>query len=67
LLLTDALALSEACHALPVPGVEFIMGNDIAGGNMQPVLEVLNQPELHPTPVSQLLPDVFPASVLTRA
>lgn len=54
--------------ALPVPGIDLIMGNDIAGGKVYPVLEVLKRPE---TPV--LLdevgdaPEVYPACVLTRA
>ena len=53
---------------LPVPGIVFIMGNDVAGGKVRPVLEVLNQPE-YPTMLerSNLDPIVFPACVLTRA
>lgn len=55
--------------ALPVPGVEFILGNDLAGGRMLPVLEVLDKPAL--TSVTEELtlryPDVFPACVFTRA
>ena len=54
--------------ALPVPGVVFIMGNDVAGGKVRPVLEVLCQPENSTTPeMSQSAPSVFPACVLTRA
>lgn len=54
---------------LPVPGVEFILGNDLAGGRVLPVLEVLDKPVI--TSVSdeltQMFPEVFPACVLTRA
>lgn len=55
--------------AFPVPGVEFILGNDLAGGRMLPVLEVLDTPV--PNSVTEELtpgyPDVFPACVVTRA
>lgn len=55
--------------ALPVPGIEFILGNDLAGGRVLPVLEVLDKPVL--TSVTEELtlryPDVFPACVFTRA
>lgn len=54
---------------LPVPGIEFILGNDLAGGRVLPVLEVLDKPVI--TSVSdeltQKFPEVFPACVLTRA
>ena len=33
------------CHDLPVKGVQFIRGNDIAGGRVLPILEVLECPE----------------------
>ena len=53
--------------ALPVPGVAIIMGNNIAGGKVRPVLEVLKQPETSAThKVPQISPAVFPACVLTR-
>uniref|UniRef100_A0A8C2CKI8 G-protein coupled receptors family 1 profile domain-containing protein n=1 Tax=Cyprinus carpio TaxID=7962 RepID=A0A8C2CKI8_CYPCA len=55
--------------ALPVPGVEFILGNDLAGGRMLAVLEVLDTPV--PNSLTEELtlgyPDVFPASAVTRA
>lgn len=55
--------------ALPVPGVDVILGNDLAGGNVIPVLEVLDRPVI--TSVSeqftQEYPEAFPACVLTRA
>ena len=54
--------------ALPVPGIVFIMGNDVAGGKVRPVLEVLNQPEYSTTPeMPPSDPIVFLACVLTRA
>uniref|UniRef100_A0A3B1J0P6 Gypsy retrotransposon integrase-like protein 1 n=1 Tax=Astyanax mexicanus TaxID=7994 RepID=A0A3B1J0P6_ASTMX len=56
------------CPSLPVEGVTFIMGNDIAGGKVLPVLEVVD------SPIQSVLPDVtksnssiFPACVVTRA
>ena len=53
----------------PVDGVDFIMGNDIAGGRVYPVLEVVNTPV--PENVCEELvknhPDVFPVCAVTRA
>ena len=53
----------------PVDGVDFIMGNDIAGGRVYPVLEVVNTPV--PVSVCEELvkshPDVFPVCAVTRA
>lgn len=53
--------------ALPIKGVDFILGNDLAGGKVMPVPEVLDSPglnsETHPSASS----DVFPACVVTRA
>lgn len=54
--------------ALPVQGAALILGNDLAGGRVFPVLEVLDKPSL---PVlddlAKKFPGVFPACVLTRA
>ena len=33
------------CPNLPIKGVNFIMGNDIAGGRVLPILEVSDCPE----------------------
>ena len=49
-------------------GVALLLGNDIAGGRVTPVLEVLD----NPTPavegdLSGIFPDVFSACVVTRA
>ncbi|XP_043094185.1 uncharacterized protein LOC122344704 [Puntigrus tetrazona] len=54
---------------LPVPGIEFILGNDLAGGRVLPVLEVLDNPVITPTSaeLTQRFPEVFPACVLTRS
>lgn len=56
------------CDNLPVKGVNFILGNDIAGGKVMPVLEVVDVPD------SSLMVDeindlskLFPACVCTRA
>uniref|UniRef100_A0AAV2LEV5 Uncharacterized protein n=1 Tax=Knipowitschia caucasica TaxID=637954 RepID=A0AAV2LEV5_KNICA len=53
----------------PIDGVEFIMGNDLAGGKVYPSPEVVTRPILS-SDVDELAekhPDVFSVSVLTRA
>ena len=54
---------------LPVEGVTLLLGNDIAGGNVSPVLEVVDstKPETANDKMIQAFPHVFPACVLTRA
>lgn len=53
----------------PVDGVDFIMGNDIAGGRVYPVLQVVNTPvpESVCDEVVKSHPDVFSVCALTRA
>ncbi|CAI5660699.1 unnamed protein product [Oreochromis niloticus] len=55
------------CPCFPIDGVDFIMGNDIAGGKVYPTPEVTKTPD--PSPLSDTLgrqyPDVFPVAVLT--
>ena len=46
----------------PVDGVDFIMGNHIAGGRGYPVLEIVNTP----VPVS-VCEEFFPVCAVTRA
>ena len=54
--------------SLPVRGVTFLLGNDIAGGKVMPVLEVLERPEiLQPDVLAQDFPEVFPVCAVTRA
>ncbi|XP_029975991.1 uncharacterized protein LOC115409133 [Salarias fasciatus] len=56
-------------HSLPVKGVSLIMGNDIAGGLVSPVIEVFappNKPMCLDT-LGEDFPSVFPACVFTRA
>lgn len=71
--LDSCLATGEykvgVCPSLPVEGVTFIMGNDIAGGKVIPVLEVLDSPKVCDLldEVSENHPTVFPACVVTRA
>jgi hypothetical protein len=54
---------------LPVKGVTLLLGNNIAGGNITPVLEVVDNPEIKTTDdkLVQAFPHVFLACVLTRA
>ena len=55
-------------HVLPIKGVDFILSNDLAGGKVMPVPEVLDAPDLssESDKTSQSL-SVFPACVVTRA
>ena len=54
--------------SLPVKGVTFILGNDIAGGQVVPVLEVLEHPDtLQSDVLEQEYPGVFPVCAVTRA
>ncbi len=54
---------------LPVNGVEFILGNDLAGGKVFPMLEVFDKPVLsdHTDELSEMYPETFPACVVTWA
>lgn len=56
------------CPSLPVKGVDLIMGNDIAGGKVMPVVQVIDVPcnDLQADVLAKKLPDVFSA-VVTRA
>lgn len=54
--------------SLPIKGVSFILGNDLAGGKVMPVLEVMDQPNVVSCDeLSVNYPDTFPVCVLTRA
>ncbi|KAK0131140.1 hypothetical protein N1851_034164 [Merluccius polli] len=47
--------------SLPMRGVTFVLGNDIAGGKVTPVLEVFDQPDVsQPDVLGRSYPDVFP-------
>ncbi|KAI2644500.1 hypothetical protein H4Q32_028512 [Labeo rohita] len=53
--------------SLPVKVVDFIMGNDIAGGKVMPVVQVTNAPciEMHSDALAETLPEVFSSSAIT--
>uniref|UniRef100_A0A3Q1F7N1 Gypsy retrotransposon integrase-like protein 1 n=1 Tax=Acanthochromis polyacanthus TaxID=80966 RepID=A0A3Q1F7N1_9TELE len=55
--------------SFPIDGVDFIMGNDIAGGKVYPVPEVVNVPiaDSEHDSLVQNHPNIFTVSVLTRA
>ncbi|KAL1266443.1 hypothetical protein QQF64_002118 [Cirrhinus molitorella] len=55
--------------SLPVNGITFILGNDLAGGNVVPALEVSDIPSacFPPNDVAYSHPDVFSACAVTRA
>ncbi|XP_058260273.1 uncharacterized protein LOC131362376 [Hemibagrus wyckioides] len=54
--------------SLPVKGVDFILGNDLAGGKVMPVLEVVDKPNLYcHSDLSDTHSNVFPACAVTRA
>ncbi len=57
------------CPSLPVKGVDFILGNDLAGGKVMPVIEVVDEPNVfcELDVLSETYPDVFPACAVTRA
>ena len=59
------------CPELPIKGISFLMGNDIAGGRVTPSLEVLDSIPLTGVPEgvteSPPIPNVYPACVITRA
>lgn len=50
-------------------GVNFILGNDIAGGRVMPLLEVCDKPDLSASTdeLSEKSPEVFPVCTITRA
>ncbi|XDV29315.1 hypothetical protein PO909_032452 [Leuciscus waleckii] len=58
---------------LPIPGVTFLLGNDLAGGNVwnrgDVPPEVVSVPLIQKSPdeCAQKFPEVFPASVVTRS
>ncbi|KAL1282575.1 hypothetical protein QQF64_001378 [Cirrhinus molitorella] len=53
----------------PVKGVTFILGNDLAGGKVTPVVEVVDKPDcfIAADDIAEKHPDVFVANVVTRA
>ncbi|XP_052447440.1 uncharacterized protein LOC127990179 [Carassius gibelio] len=54
------------CPSLLVKGVDFIMGNDIAGGKVMPVVQVTDVPcnDSQADVLAEKLPDVFSAVVM---
>lgn len=54
---------------LPIKGVDFILSNDLTGGKVVPVPEVVESSPTTPESdqLGQLLPSVFPACAVTRA
>ena len=55
--------------SLPVDGVSFLLGNDIAGSLVVPDPVVTNEPlSVSPTAeVEKLYPDLFPSCAVTRS
>lgn len=58
-----------ARSSLPVKGVTFILGNDLAGGKVLPMMEVLDVPNLSSSSdeMCKSFPEVFSACAVTRA
>ena len=56
-------------NELPIDGIVFVMGNDIAGDKVYPVIEVVETPVFNgePDELAVKFPDVFPVCVITRA
>lgn len=66
--LVSRLFIVAVLPALPIKGVDFILGNDIAGDKVVPAPEVVDRPNL--TLESEYTArkcDIFPACVVTRA
>ena len=56
------------CPALPIKGVALLMGNDIAGGDVIPALEVLDStPSVEMGNITDSETNLFPSCVMTRA
>ncbi|KAL1254352.1 hypothetical protein QQF64_016581 [Cirrhinus molitorella] len=55
--------------SLPVKGISFILGNDLAGGKVMPGLEVIDLPKTNSSmdEMANVYPDVFSACAVTRA
>lgn len=55
--------------SLPMQGISFILGNDLAGGKVMSSLEVLEKPILCSSPddLSQVYPNVFTACAITHS
>lgn len=53
------------CKELPIKGVTFLMGNDIAGGKVNPVLEVLESPPLIED--GNVSTELFPSCAITQS
>lgn len=53
--------------SLPVKGIDFIMGNDIAGGKVMPMVKVTDAPcgDMQSDALTEMLPDVFSISAVT--
>ena len=56
-------------NELPIDGIALVMGNDIAGDKVYPVIEVVENPVFNDEPdeLAVKFPDVFPVCVITRA
>lgn len=53
--------------ALPVAGIDFLLGNDIAGGQVNPAPVIVDTPIVTEAATgSQVSPEVFPAWAVTR-
>lgn len=54
--------------ALPVAGIDFLLGNDIAGGQVKPAPVIVDTPVIAEAATgSQVSPEVFPTCAVTRA
>lgn len=66
--LCSGLVRVAVCTSLPMKGVDLILGNDLAGGKVMPLLEVLDKPsESASDELGEAYPHVFPACAVTRA
>ena len=57
------------CSQIPIVGVSFILGNDLAGGRVLVTPKVTSIPQLADVPdeLEKMYPDTFPVCAVTRA
>ena len=55
--------------SLPIDGVHFLLGNDLAGGKVIPSPVVTDKPKIEEVidPILEEIPDLYPSCTVTRA
>ena len=57
------------CSSLPIDGVYFLLGNDLAGGKIVPSPVITDTPKIEEVidPILEEIPDLYPSCAVTRA